>query len=62
MRLIVSTCVQPLMAPYPLSAADGGHGGPTPICRKGCKPLSPEQLRYMHQRSVQPPPSIGRDG
>ncbi len=62
MRFIASTCVLLLLTQVPVSAAGGGHGGPTPTCRKGCKPLTPEQLRQMRYRCIPLPPAIGRGG
>lgn len=50
-----------LLLPLPGSAwASGSHGSPTPTCRKGCKPLSPGQIRQLRQHPNELPPQIGR--
>ncbi len=47
-----------LLLPAPAWATGGGHGGPTPTCRKGCKPLSPEQVRQLRHHPEQLPPGV----
>ena len=39
--------------------ARGAGSGPTPTCRKGCKPLSPEQVRQLRRHPSELPPQIG---
>ncbi len=48
-----------LAAPPGPALARGGASGPTPTCRKGCKPLPPEQARQVRRHPDELPPQIG---
>ncbi len=56
-RAIGVAALLALLLPAP-AWASGGHGSPTPTCRKGCKPLSPWQLRQLRYHPEQRPPSL----
>ena len=57
-RAISAIAFSLLLLPTPAWAMGGGHSGPTPTCRKGCKPLSPVQLRHLRQHPEQRPPGV----
>ncbi len=59
-RIVALIALFPVVMPIaPVLANGGGHGGPTPTCRKGCKPLSAAQLRHVQQHPEDLPPQIG---
>ncbi len=55
----VAAILSLLVQPIPALAGGQGHGGPTPTCRKGCRPLSPAQVERLRQHPDELPPQIG---